>query len=540
MSKNPSHPLLRRTSPVQKMYQRYFEYYFHHAAPSLSGTLDHSFWGVYVLQLCRSEPAIWDGLISLSALFERPPVNNASNPTALLNSPVEVRHEYHHDALAWYSRSLAGLRRRISGGGRVVDVDVVLVGTIIYIAIEFLQANYKAVMGLYTRGMQLIAGNVAAESGLEVAVKAMFRRLRTQILIFSSVPMSEDIPDHPALNERFESIDSARNTLFELISDMKQLLLAIKSYRAQTGSTHIPSSHQLTAKQAELEQQLHNWYNAFTTLSPPPKTGVRDPTTLILLMNHTAILLETRICLSASESAYDSQNNEFEKILKYAYSLSSWPSSPPSASTHRKRQPFSFDLSTFLPLFITALKCRDPALRRKALCLLSGGDSSTTTGAAVVTAVQGLFLSRPAAQLIAIIVGLEERSDLFLPASASVTTTPLNPGQETDEVPSLENIVKSILSQNGCIPKDEHRICDFWISSSSEAAPPELLYLSAQGKRRIDAVKNSKGGEVWLYYRRFTCLEAPVSYDGHAEEGGRKMGYVTRRIRLKISDFNVT
>ncbi|KAF5015380.1 hypothetical protein F66182_13312 [Fusarium sp. NRRL 66182] len=312
---------------------------------------------------------------------------------------------------------------------------------------------------------------------------------------------------------------------------MKQLQLAIKSYRAKTGSPYIPSSHQLTIKQAELEKRLHNWYNAFiSSLSPPPKTGVMDPTTLILLMNHTAVLLETQICLSPSESAYDSQNDAFERILKYAYSLTPLPSSPPSANTHRERQPFSFDLSTFVPLFTTALKCRDPILRRKALRLLSGDNSSATAGVAEVTEVQGLFLSRPAAQFVAIIMGLEERSSLLLPASDSITTAPLNPRQETDEMPSLENLAKNMISQKGCIPKDEERICDFWISSLSEAVPTDPLFRPVQGKRHVDAVNTSETS--WLCYRRYSFLETPVSYDDHAGEGERKMGYVTRRIRL--------
>lgn len=96
--------------------RRCFEYYFHHAAPLLSGTLHHPFWSVSVLQLCRTEPAIWDGIISLSALFERPPITDESCPTTLIDTPVVVRYEYHQDALTWYSRFLAGLRQRINRG----------------------------------------------------------------------------------------------------------------------------------------------------------------------------------------------------------------------------------------------------------------------------------------------------------------------------------------------------------------------------------------------------------------------------------------
>lgn len=500
------------------------------------------------MQLCRTEPAIWDSLISLSALFERPPIYNESNPIALLTAPVKVRDEYHRDALGWYSRSLAGLRRRIGRGGGTVDVDiVVLVGTIIYIAIEFLQGNYKAVLGLYKYGATLISGNCATDSGLKSAVKAMFRRLRAQVLIFSGLPMGDEEVDQPALSERFESIDSARNALFELISEMQQLLLAIKSYRAQAGSAYIPSSHALTARQTQLEQRLHYWHHAFT--SPPcsqtPQT--EDATISVLLMNHTAILLETQTCLSASESAYDSQIDAFRKILGYADTLTSLSSTSPT-NTAAKRQPFSFDPSTFLPLFITALKCREPDLRRKALRLLSGRDASTTVGAGgnftgATTSVQGLFLPRPAAQLVAIIVGLEERS--YPPPSE---TRQNQPGYVQGKPLSI-TVVDDILSAKGNIPTEKNRICDFWISSAQSAPEseasisPAVPFPLAQEKREwqqqdTNPRSSSRNGldtcKSWLYYRQYTPLPLPLPpQDGGNEgTGERRMVYVTRRVRL--------
>jgi hypothetical protein len=417
-----------------------------------------------------------------------------------------------------------------------------LVGTIIYVAIEFLQANYKAVMGLYRHGTKLMDGNVAAESGPKSAVKAMFRRLRTQVLIFSGLSMGEDLPDQPTLNKCFESIDSARNALFELISAMKQLLLAIKSYRSQTGSAYIPSSHPLTTRQTQLEQRLHYWYDAFTsycccTQPPHLNSGVGDTTTQILLMNHTAILLETQTCLSASETAYDSQKESFRKILDcadiiYSSSLSSSPPSPSSTKENGerrgKRQPFSFDLSTFLPLFITALKCRFPDLRRKALRLLSGTDASATTaGGGGVTGVQGMFLARPAAQLVGIIVGLEEGS---YPASSDMT---LIGSEEGEDKELSRTVIDDILARSGCVPREEDRICDFWISSQSvdefdSLPPPTLPFPSAQGKQHVD--EDFRKNESWLYYRQYTTL--PLQDGGNEETGERKMGYVTRRVRL--------
>ncbi|KUL89321.1 hypothetical protein ZTR_03812 [Talaromyces verruculosus] len=400
-----------------------------------------------------------------------------------------------------------------------------------------------------------MAGNVVAQSGLKSAVRAMFRRLRTQVLIFSGLSMEDAEVDQPSLSERFESIDHARNALFELISEMKQLLLAIKSYRAQTGSASIPSWHALTTQQAELEQRVHHWHHAFTSSRCSQTSQTERPTILVLLMNHTAILLETQTCLSASESAYDSQIESFGKILEYADILTSSPS--PSATTPTttetntvpKRQPFSFEQSTFLPLFITALKCREPDLRRRALRLLSGGDTSTpaTVG---VTGVQGLFHSRPAAQLVAIIVGLEEGS---YPPPVAPAPFPLSEPTQNHPVYAQgqalwRSVVDTILTAKGTLPNEKDRICDFWISSDDSApentSPPTLLFPSTQEKRQRQQQKDTNPGhrsgngidtcKSWLYYRQYLPIPLPPQDGRNEEQGERKMGYVyvTRRIRL--------
>ncbi|KAE8548180.1 hypothetical protein EYB25_009974 [Talaromyces marneffei] len=518
--------------------RRCFEYYFHTAAPSLSGSLDHPFWSVHVLQLCRTEPAIWDGIISLSALFERHPLTDESKPTALISAPVTVKYEYHQDALAWYSRSLAGLRQRISRSG-MVDMNLLLVGTIIYIAIELLQANYEAVLGLYTRGIQLVA-NGLAESGLKRVVKAMFRRLRTQVLIFSGMSIEDDIPDQPVVNDFFESIDEARNALFEMTSDMKQLLLAIKSFRAQTGSLNIPASHPLATRQAQLEYRLHHWHDNFTSspLTLPLQKG--DITITTLLMNHTSILLETQTCLNSDETAYDLHKHAFEKILDYADTISSSSSSssssvpPPVAAagaishtTIGERQPFSFELGSFLPLFITALKCRFPDLRRRAIHLLSSPNAATANGSA--TEIQGMFLCRPAAQLVAIIVGLEEGS--YPPSD-----TPLNQPDQRTKLDHSVRVADDILTQEGCIPSAERRICDFWVSSQSEAemSPPRPPFSSGQRKKSqlVDGDGRRKN-ESWLHYRRYVPLPLPFQdADDEDARTGKEMVYVTRTIRI--------
>jgi hypothetical protein len=49
-----------------------FEYYYHRAGPAIAGVMDVSFWKGIVLQICLSEPAAWDAMITISLLYENP------------------------------------------------------------------------------------------------------------------------------------------------------------------------------------------------------------------------------------------------------------------------------------------------------------------------------------------------------------------------------------------------------------------------------------------------------------------------------------
>ena len=80
------------------------------------------------------EPTIWDAIISLNALYERPPIHES--PLRLINGPAAVRHHSYREALVWYSRSLVVLQQRIDQG--TADLSVSLISCLLFIAIELL------------------------------------------------------------------------------------------------------------------------------------------------------------------------------------------------------------------------------------------------------------------------------------------------------------------------------------------------------------------------------------------------------------------
>ncbi|KAI2731947.1 transcriptional regulator family: Fungal Specific TF [Penicillium roqueforti] len=404
--------------------RRSFEFYFHQAGPSLSGVLDQAFWRGSVLQICRVEPLIWDAIISLSALYERPPIYETS-PWSLINDPAAVRHEYHHEALVWYSRSLALLQQRINQG--TADLTVSLVSCILFIAIELLQGSRKAAQILYKHGAQLVFSASSTATSTIATLEPIFRRLGTWVFLTNGLP-EESCDLHLAVpDEQFKSIEEARNVLCSIVAEMKALNIDSKAYIHRTADGRLHEVSELAARQQHLKTRLAQWYRLFIDLNPMLTSNV-DGATALLLMTYKSVFIEAEAMLNPDQSVYDAYESEFAQIIDLAPTAVSW-----TRSSEGKQPPFMFEMGVFLPLFITGLKCPFPQLRRQALRYMGEAPPA-----------QGLFMCTPAAHIVAILIGLEE-----------------NP----DTMPEKVSQVYELLAKPGHIPPAQHRTCDFSVSS---------------------------------------------------------------------------
>ncbi|KAJ5578568.1 transcriptional regulator family: Fungal Specific TF [Penicillium hispanicum] len=442
---SPQSQITREFSHLAARERRAFEYYFHQAGPSLSGVLDLSFWRGSVLQICRLEPAVWDAIISLSALYERPPIHGSA-PFALINGPAAVRHAYHHEALVWYSRSLTALQKRINQG--VADLTVSLITCILFIAIELLQGNRNAALTLYRQGAQMMVSAMASVGGpsdhktcinrgfLVSAVKPIFRRLGTWVLINNGIMEDSRGLDLIILDEHFTSMDDARNVLCGIVAEMKTLNLATRAHWKKPTDTRRREAFALVARQGQLENRLHHWHRLFKTSKfrtishPQPVAGSDTGETALLYMTYISVLIETRTCLNTDQAAYDDYELEFAQILDCASTAIA-----ATRNSDGKQPPFLFEMGVFLPLFVAALKCRSPQLRRQALRYMWDAPPA-----------QGLFMCDPAAYVVALIVILEEDP-----------TSVLQEGSDVWEA----------LAKPGCRPAPRDRIWDFRVSSQA-------------------------------------------------------------------------
>ncbi|KAJ5143219.1 uncharacterized protein N7515_002006 [Penicillium bovifimosum] len=404
--------------------RRAFEYYFYNAGPSLSGDLDQAFWSGWVLQVCRTQPVIWDAIISLSVLYERPPIHETP-PWVLMNGPAAVRDRHHREALVWYSRALALLQQRINQ--RTADLMVALTSCILFIAIELLQGNVKAALILYKQGAQLIVGAAPTAASTIATLEPIFRRLGTWVFIANG--LSEEtwdlylaVPD-----ERFTSIAEARNILCSIVVDMKALNIDSKAYLRRTADGRLLEISELVARQQRLKNRLAQWYRLFTYLKSMHGSNV-DGATALLLMIYTSVFIEAEVMLNPHPGAYDAYESEFAQIIDLAPAAVTW-----TRGSEGKQPGFMFEMGVFLPLFITGLKCPFPELRRQALRYM--GEAPP---------VQGLFMCAPTAHILAVLIALEE-----------------NPGV----LPGQASQVYDLLAKPGHVPPAQYRICDFSVSS---------------------------------------------------------------------------
>ncbi|KAJ6018243.1 hypothetical protein N7451_001622 [Penicillium sp. IBT 35674x] len=354
--------------------RRAFAYYFQYAAASVGGGLDLDFWRTIVPQVCRSEPAVWDAMICISALFESPDPCTDLDPLRLVPRKLSQNQQ---DALDWYARSVSAVRQGISRGS--VDAFVGLITCILFICIESLFGTIEEVMRLYAQGVQLILTLRAQKafsrlSLLKETIIPIFARLG----VFSpsanwdvAMPLLKELEEYASVSTQgFASLKFAREAIVVLAAEIPLLESDCEKYLQTSGAWYI--SNELMQRQTILVARLESWYIAFTNLMNSlraSKAGlpVSQISASALLMTYYEMLsVILAVCVSPMRISTDAFTLNFQTIVEQSsIALSS------SARSNGILPPFTFEISIGLPLWFTSLRCREPSIRRAALDLLA-------------------------------------------------------------------------------------------------------------------------------------------------------------------------
>ncbi|KAJ5109471.1 hypothetical protein N7456_006146 [Penicillium angulare] len=437
--------------------RRAFAYYFQDAATSVGGGLDATFWRTVVPQVCRSEPAVWDAMICISALFESP------DPCPDLVSSRRLSralNQNQQDALEWYARSVSAVRQGIDRGS--VDAFVGLITCVLFICIESVLGSLNEVIRLYGQGAQLIALlreqkaydklSLLRETIIPIFVRlGIFSPKSAWPIVQSLLPeVSHNNSKSPDTQE-FSSLKSARDAIVVLATEIAVLENECEDYLQKSLAWRI--SDELIYRQKNLHVRLATWHSAFTNLMNSlrcTKEGLSSTqvsVSALLVTYHEMLIVILSVCVSPLRNTTDAHTQSFQTIIDQASIYLNT-----SMRGNGSLPPYTFEISVGLPLWFTCLRCRDPAIRRTALALLTNSHQ-----------IQGLAKREHGTSLVENVVALEEAHAMSAMDSALIKS-PSNIGSPSYQEMSSPNSpykvsqIKFVASPSPPLTEVDHEI----------------------------------------------------------------------------------
>ena len=363
-----------------------FDFFRSCTSPASSTFFGSDFWNQRVLQLSQSEPAIKYAILALSSLHRRYEKPN------FLESGKKCS-----DALLQYNRAVAHTTKLLSTPGPEAFLKA-LVACVLFVCYENIMSNYTAARIHLQNGLRILttSSSPARECNnflgpIPDDIIQTFSRLDFQAMSFSDsgapypYMSSQASRNSPGIvNPVFSNVAEATHALFENIG---YVFTVLNDTNDPTFSVEI-----FHTKIDICRTQLNRWDTAFQTLLLSWPKAPSDA------LGHSCILLRTYyvifdIIVSAGvygqESLYDAHIPSFTHIVSL---IEGFPTE--SSATNI----FSFELGTIFPLFFTAIKCRHPVTRRRAIALLNAAKRR-----------EGMWESIGAARVAEFVMKLEEK-----------------------------------------------------------------------------------------------------------------------------------
>ncbi|KAH8805480.1 hypothetical protein F5884DRAFT_799421 [Xylogone sp. PMI_703] len=345
--------------------RRFLDFFNRHTAPALSGTFDGSFWTYLLPQLSQSEPAIRHALQAVGSLHAQ---------YEAINDPWQKKCVTSHQfALQQYNRAISSLKQRISSQE---SAEVALMCCVLFICLECLRGNREWALSHLQNGLNILSMARAKQEDLravkchsfgseyvEQKLRQIFSRLLAQLtLTLHAKPISDSSALEPSDRDPICALPSKFSNLFEAKSSLDTLIMsALRFVQSAVGHKYMkPPTAAAEMQQFELQSQFQQWQRSFEPLMEV--TGALDHQLLLLLIHHKSTYIWLSTCLTGNETIFDTYTEEFETIITCAQYLD---------PTSDGKFLFTLDMAKIPPLFLTAIKCRIPHIRHRAVELLN-------------------------------------------------------------------------------------------------------------------------------------------------------------------------
>ena len=340
--------------------KRYFQFFRQRTVTSTNSLVDSRFWDRVVLQACHIEPAVKHAVLALSSLHQLSGLPHDS----------DTAHQHRLYAERQHHKALTSARALISSSSPQ-DVDRILVACVIFIIFEGVRGDYRAAAMHMDSGRAIMAQNSARLKHASrrkdlVEIEHALARLDLPAICFSdrTSPYAYNLSDFYDTNPDLtpESFQDSNEAQASFINLARWLLIIGNHIDEEERNGNLVGMARYQAVKMRCSAAIEEWYTRFETLAS------RDQSSNLVVLNLRSWYMCARLLIDTEsyglEIRYDAYMHYFEAIVNYGEMISA------HISDSNSQRSFSFDLGYMIPVYLTATRCRDPILRRRAVRLL--------------------------------------------------------------------------------------------------------------------------------------------------------------------------
>lgn len=350
------------------------------AENDISRHFGNDFWPRLVMQTAHAYPVVRYAVQAISALYEAYVLRSEADLLqGLLDSPASRAAMFRNKSVKLLSDQLQMDK---------LPRQIVLTCCLLFVWLELLRNDFEAAITHLRSGLRILqdteqqpnASASRSESnpslkGVDDTISHMFMSLQTQVTIHgchgSGVKFSPLTSPSETINQHvpssFGDLAEARDCLDNIATCAFGLIRQKQQFEESQGpqATLSPGWPLLIRARDSYLWHLEQWHTALGSsmrLTAAIEAGL--PATLLLRLNYTMVVMVMMNLFSESELAYDQYNAEFDQLVGLAEAI--------LRDSRCKTFGTILSLETgVLPcLFYTSLKCRDTAIRRRALHVL--------------------------------------------------------------------------------------------------------------------------------------------------------------------------
>ncbi|KIX06238.1 uncharacterized protein Z518_04213 [Rhinocladiella mackenziei CBS 650.93] len=307
--------------------------------------------------------------------YELSQAQNATNDRVKEQYTLAIKHAKHL------------LDRKDNG---IDHLERVLTTCTLFATYETVAGNYSAAAVHFQSGRDILKEHSHSlpdhsDKSALCEISHMLAHLDMQAMVFAdeSSPYKYDSspPEPLEMVPILDSLTKARDVIVNIIRHVMWTVNIFEIFhlqlpRSEEVTNFAPTLVDVYSRQADCIQAIENWWRAFHTLDIRLQ---ESPGGLVLRMHAMSAQFLVRCLGNPSEADWDGYMSQFQEIVRMGEKLPSQPQGAESGTTPGGAPSWTYrgpaftpipETGPIMPLFLTAIKCRDPLLRQKALDIL--------------------------------------------------------------------------------------------------------------------------------------------------------------------------